>query len=50
MGKGTGTARPGNFEMVVLPPVETAWAETDDDVRRLAEQVNALVAEELKKG
>ncbi len=50
MGKGTGTARPGTIEMVVLPPVETAWAETDDDVRRLAEQTNALVAEELGLG
>lgn len=48
MGKGTGTARPGTVEMVVLPPVETKGLSTDDDVRRLAEQTNALVAEELR--
>ncbi len=47
MGKGTGTARPGTVEMVVLPPVETAWAATEEDVRRLAEQTNALIAVEL---
>lgn len=47
MGKGTGTARPGTMEMVVLPPVPVDGLSTDDDVRRLTEQVNALVAEEL---
>lgn len=47
MGKGTGVARPGTIEMVLLPPVETKGLATDDDVRRLSEQVNALVAREL---
>ena len=47
MGKGTGVARPGTIEMVVLPPVGTADVKTDDDVRRLAEHVNQLVADEL---
>jgi 1-acyl-sn-glycerol-3-phosphate acyltransferase len=47
MGKGTGVARPGTIEMVLLPPVETRGCETDEDVARLAERVNALVAEEL---
>ena len=47
MGKGTGVAWPGSIEMVVLPPVATDIAMTDEDVRRLAEHVNALVAEEL---
>jgi len=47
MGKGTGVARPGTIEMVVLPPVETAGLSTDEEIRRLSEQVNALVAEEL---
>ncbi|HEV2859997.1 MAG TPA: lysophospholipid acyltransferase family protein [Pyrinomonadaceae bacterium] len=50
MGKGTGVARPGTFEMKILPPVETDWVETDDDVRRLADQTNALIAEELGLG
>ncbi|HEX8853171.1 MAG TPA: lysophospholipid acyltransferase family protein, partial [Pyrinomonadaceae bacterium] len=47
MGKGTGVARPGTVEMVLLPPVETSGLETDDDVARLTERVNALVAGEL---
>jgi 1-acyl-sn-glycerol-3-phosphate acyltransferase len=47
MGKGTGTARPGEIEMVLLPPVPTEGVKTDEDVRRLAQRVNALVAEEL---
>ena len=49
MGKGTGVARPGTMELVMLPPVETAGLSTDEDVKRLAEQANAMVAEELKK-
>jgi 1-acyl-sn-glycerol-3-phosphate acyltransferase len=47
MGKGTGVARPGTIEMVVLPPVETEGLKTDEDVKRLAERTRALVAEEL---
>ncbi len=47
MGKGTGVARPGTIEMVLLPPIETTGLSTDEDVRRLADHVNALVAEEL---
>ena len=47
MGKGTGTARPGRVEMVVLPPVETEGVKTDEDVKRLAERTRALIAEEL---
>ena len=47
MGKGTGVARPGEIEMVLLPPVSTVGVKTDEDVKRLTEHVNALVAEEL---
>ena len=47
MGKGTGVARPGEIEMVLLPPVPTEGVRTDEDVKRLTEHVNALVAEEL---
>jgi len=46
MGKGTGVARPGTAEMVVLPPIETAGL-TGQDVKRLTEQTRAAVAEEL---
>jgi hypothetical protein len=46
MGKGTGVARPGTIEMVILPPIETEGM-TDADVKQLAERTRALVAEEL---
>jgi 1-acyl-sn-glycerol-3-phosphate acyltransferase len=47
MGKGTGIARPGTIEMVVLPPIETKGLRTDEDVKRLTEQTRALIAREL---
>jgi 1-acyl-sn-glycerol-3-phosphate acyltransferase len=49
MGKGTGVARPGTIEMVILPPIETKGM-TDGDVKRLTEQTHARVAEELERG
>jgi len=47
MGKGTGVARPGTIEMVILAPVETTGLKTDDEIKRLSEEVNAIVADEL---
>jgi 1-acyl-sn-glycerol-3-phosphate acyltransferase len=47
MGKGTGEARPGTIEMILLPPVETTGLSTDEDVERLIEKVHASIAEEL---
>ena len=47
MGKGTGVARPGAIEMVLLPPVETAGLSTDEDVERLRDAVHASIAAEL---
>jgi 1-acyl-sn-glycerol-3-phosphate acyltransferase len=49
MGKGTGSARPGTIEMVVLPPIETAGLNADDDVKALAERTRARIAEELNR-
>ena len=49
MGKGTGVARPGTIEMVILPPIETTGLSTDEDVKRLAAEVRARVAEELQR-
>jgi 1-acyl-sn-glycerol-3-phosphate acyltransferase len=49
MGKGTGVARPGTIELVVLPPVPTDGLSTDEDIKRLAERTNRLVAEELDR-
>ncbi|HYN86635.1 MAG TPA: lysophospholipid acyltransferase family protein [Pyrinomonadaceae bacterium] len=50
MGKGTGRARPGTLEMVLLPHVETEGLRTDEEIRELSERVNAMVAAELKAG
>jgi hypothetical protein len=47
MGKGTGEARPGTIEMVILPPVETGGMSTDEDVKLLVEKVHASIAKEL---
>lgn len=49
MGKGTGVARPGTVEMVVLPPVETAGL-AGEDVKRLTERTRTAIAEELAVG
>lgn len=49
MGKGTGTARPGTIEMVLLKPVETRGLSTDEDVSHLIEHVHALIKKELEK-
>ena len=47
MGKGTGEAKPGRIEMVLLPPVETGGLSTDEDVKRLVDEVHARIAAEL---
>ena len=49
MGKGTGEARSGTLEMVVLAPVETAGVETDEDINRLITSVRASIAAELER-
>jgi 1-acyl-sn-glycerol-3-phosphate acyltransferase len=48
MGKGTGEARSGTIEMVMLPPVPTAGCSTDEDVKRLVNRVHALIRQELQ--
>lgn len=47
MGKGTGRARPGTIEMVMLPPVSTAGLSSDEDVQQLVKKVHSLVGREL---
>ncbi len=47
MGRGTGEAWPGTIEMVMLPPVETTWVSSDDDLRKLVEQVQGVIMKEL---
>ena len=50
MGKGTGEARAGTLEMVLLPPVETTGVESDEDMNRLISSVRASIAAELGTG
>jgi 1-acyl-sn-glycerol-3-phosphate acyltransferase len=47
MGKGTGEARPGTIEMVMLAPVSTEGCANDADVRKLVNQVHAMIGDEL---
>lgn len=48
MGKGTGEARSGIVDMVMLPPVLTASGSTDDEIKTLVNQVHSLIARELE--
>ena len=48
MGKGTGVARAGTLEMVMMSPVEMLNITTDDDMNRLVTEVRARIAVELK--
>jgi len=47
MGKGTGEAWPGTIEMVFLPPVETAWVRSDNDLDSLVQQVQGMIMKEM---
>ncbi len=47
MGKGTGAARTGTIEMVLLPPISTEGIGSDIDVQRLIHRVQHSIAAEL---
>ncbi len=47
MGKGTGEAWPGTIVMVMMPPVETSWVKTDEDLDALVKQVQETIMREL---
>jgi hypothetical protein len=47
MGKGTGEARSGTLEMVILPPVETIDRTTDEAINELISEVRQSIANEL---
>ena len=49
MGKKTGVAFPGEIEMVLLPPIETA-GKTVDDIPKLLLETRKAIAEELASG
>jgi 1-acyl-sn-glycerol-3-phosphate acyltransferase len=47
MGKGTGEARTGTIEMVLLPPVKTDDIASDIGVQGLVDRVQESIATEL---
>jgi len=47
MGKGTGEAWPGTIDMVMMPPVDTSWVKSDDDLDALVQQVQNTIMREL---
>lgn len=47
MGKGTGEARPGTIQMVMLPPVSTVGISSDEDVKGLVARVHEVIGREL---
>jgi 1-acyl-sn-glycerol-3-phosphate acyltransferase len=47
MPRGRAEAWPGTIEMVMLPPVETSWVSTDEDLRKLVDQVQHMIMKEL---
>jgi hypothetical protein len=47
MGKGTGEARPGTIEMVLLPPIDTVDRTSDDDIDRLIAEARDVIAAAL---
>lgn len=47
MGKGTGEAKSGMIEMVIMPPVPTTEIATDDDINHLIANVRGSIAKEL---
>ncbi|MGH9873853.1 MAG: lysophospholipid acyltransferase family protein [Pyrinomonadaceae bacterium] len=47
MGKGTGEARAGTIEVVLLPPIPTAGCSTDEAVKGLVDRVQAIIGQEL---
>jgi 1-acyl-sn-glycerol-3-phosphate acyltransferase len=47
MGKGTGLAKTGTIEMVILPPVSTEGVESDVEIQGLIDRVQQSIAKEL---
>ena len=47
MGKGTGEAKAGTIEMIIMPPVPTTDVATDEDVNELIANVRGSIAAAL---
>jgi 1-acyl-sn-glycerol-3-phosphate acyltransferase len=48
MGKGTGEARSGTIEVVVMSPVSTEGLDSDQDINDLIAKVRSSIASELQ--
>jgi 1-acyl-sn-glycerol-3-phosphate acyltransferase len=48
MGKGTGAAKGGVIDMVIMPPVSTANVKSDQDIAELISTVRTSIANELQ--
>ena len=48
MGKGTGEAKSGTIEMVLIAPVSTADVSTDEEINQLIANVRGSIARELR--
>jgi 1-acyl-sn-glycerol-3-phosphate acyltransferase len=49
MGKRTGVAYAGEIEMVLLPPIETAGLDAEENLANVLLQTRTAIAEELVK-
>ena len=49
MGKGTGEARSGTIEMVLMRPIETVNRTSDEAIDQLIAEARQAIADELKK-
>lgn len=46
MGKGAGELWPGTIDMVMMPPVDTSWVKSDEDLDALVHQIqNSIMCE-----
>jgi len=48
MGKGTGEAKGGTIDMVIMPPLSTVGVDSDEDIADLISTVRKTIATELK--
>lgn len=47
MPRGAGVAWPGTIELVMMPPVDTSWVKTDEDLDELVWRVQKTIMDEL---
>jgi 1-acyl-sn-glycerol-3-phosphate acyltransferase len=47
MGKGTGKARPGTIEMILMRPIDSVNRTSDEDIDQLIAEAREMIAAEL---